>query len=99
MQTKVTLMVFGNIKNELIDFDCPYRVENESTKECKIWLSGKKMEEAHEFQYFGSILCTYGSLEGETREGAVQRRTVFRSQVWMVKERIVIQYAIMSKCI
>ncbi len=47
------------------------------------------MEEVHEFKYLGSILCKYGSMEGETRERAVQGRKVVESLGRMMKERTV----------
>ncbi len=43
----------------------------------------------HEFKYLGSILCKYGSMEGETRERAVQGRKVVGSLGRMMKERTI----------
>ncbi len=47
------------------------------------------MEEVHEFKYPGSIMCKDGSMEGETRERAVQGRKVVGSLGCMMKGRTV----------
>ena len=47
------------------------------------------MEEVQEFKYLGSILCKYGSMDGETRETAVQGRKVVGSLGRIMKGRTV----------
>ncbi len=47
------------------------------------------MEEVHEFKYLGSIMCKHGSMEGETRERAMQGRKVVGSVWRMMKGRTV----------
>ncbi len=49
----------------------------------------KKIEEVHEFTYLGSMMCKHGSMEGETRERAVQGRKVVGFLGRMMKERTV----------
>ncbi len=82
-------MVFERCKSEVVDFVCPYRVRVECPKECEIRLNGEKMEEVHEFKYLGLIRCKHGSIEGETRETAVQGRKVIGSLEHVMKGRIV----------
>ncbi len=86
---KSKVMVSERSKSEVVDFVCPYRVRVECPKECEIRLKGEKMEEVHEFKYLGSIMCKHESMEGETREGAVQGRKVVGSLGRMMKGRIV----------
>ncbi len=47
------------------------------------------MEEVPEFNYLGSIMCKHGSMEGETKEIAVQGRDVVGSLWRMMKGRTV----------
>ncbi len=47
------------------------------------------MKEVNEFKYLGSILCKYGSMEGELRERALQERKVVGSTGRMMRERTV----------
>ncbi len=47
------------------------------------------MEEVHEFKYLGLIMCKDGSMEGKTRERALQGRKVVGSLGRMMKERTV----------
>ncbi len=47
-------------------------------KECKITLNGEEIEEINEFKYFASVMCKHGGTEGETRERALQERSVVR---------------------
>ncbi len=47
------------------------------------------MEEVHEFKYLSSVMCKHGSMEGETRERAVQGRKVVGSLGHMMKGRTV----------
>ncbi len=53
------------------------RAENQ--RQSKIRMNGQIMEEVNEFKYLGSILCKYGSIEGEIRERAIQGRKVIGS--------------------
>ncbi len=69
------MMVCEQSRSEVVDFVCPYRVEIECEKECKIILNGEEMEEINEFKYLGSVMCKHGGT-GETREGALQGRGV-----------------------
>ena len=73
---KSKVMVFERNKREKVNFDCLYRLRVECPKKCEIRLNGEKMDEVSEFKYIGSILCKYGSMEGEMKEKAVQGRTV-----------------------
>ena len=86
---KSKVIVFERSRSEVVDFECPYRVRVECPKELDIRLNGEIMEEVDEFKYLGSILCKYGSMEGETRERAVQGRKVVGSLGRMMKERTV----------
>ena len=58
----------------------------EEPKILDISLNGEKMEEVDEFKYLGSVFCKDGSLEGETRERAVQGRKVVGSLGRMMRE-------------
>ena len=58
-------------------------------KECKIRLNGEIMEDVHEFKYLGSILCKNGSMDGESRERAIQGRKVVGSLGLLMKGRTV----------
>ena len=86
---KSKVMVFERSKSEVVDFACPYRIRVECPKECKIRLNGEQMEEVQEFKYLGSILCKHGSMDGETRERAVQGRKVVGSLGRIMKGRTV----------
>ncbi len=81
--------MFKRNKSEGVDFACPYRVRGECPKEFEISLSSEKMEEVHKFKYLGSIMSKHGSMEGETRERAVQGREEVGSLGRMMKERTV----------
>ncbi len=70
------VMVCERSRSEVVDFVCPYRVEIECEKECKIILNGEEMEEVNEFKYLGSVMGKHGDTEGETRERALQGRKV-----------------------
>lgn len=83
------VLVFERNKNEVVNFNCSYRVKVECPKECNIKLNGEKMEEVNEFKYLGSNLCKHGSMEGETRERSVQGRRVIGSLESMIKIRTV----------
>lgn len=61
----------------------------ESQKQFKIMMNGQIMEEMNEFKYLGSILCKYGSMEGEIRERALEGRKVVGSLGCMMRERTV----------
>ena len=71
---KSKVMVFERRKSEVIKFAKPYRVKQESELGCNIIIEGTKLEEVREFKYLGSMLCKYGSMEGEIRERAVKGR-------------------------
>ena len=86
---KSKVMVFERARSETIDFGCPYRVRIEEPKVLDISLNGEKMEEVDEFKYLRSVFCKDGSLEGETRERAVQGRKVVGSLGRMMRERTV----------
>jgi len=47
------------------------------------------MEEVQKFKYLGSIMCKHGSMDGETRERAVQGRKVVGSLGRIMKGRTV----------
>ncbi len=47
------------------------------------------MEWVHEFKYLGSVMCKHESMEGETRERAVQGMKVVGSLGYMMKGRTV----------
>ncbi len=61
-------MVSEKRKSEVIEFANQYRMRAENQRQCKIRMNGQIMEEVNEFKYLGSILCKYGSMEGEIRE-------------------------------
>lgn len=86
---KSKVKVFGRSKSEVANFDCPYRLKVECPKECNIKLNGERMEEVNEFKYLGSILCKHGSMEGETRERAVQGKKMIGFLELMMKVRTV----------
>ncbi|WP_435325976.1 hypothetical protein, partial [Klebsiella pneumoniae] len=83
------MMVFERCIRDLIDFECPYRVRLETPKELDVRLNGEKMEEVDEFKYLGSVFCKDGSMDGETRERAIQGRKVIGTLGRMMKERTV----------
>ncbi len=47
------------------------------------------MKEVNEFKYLGSILCKYGSMEGEIRARALQERKVVGSMGRMMRGKTV----------
>jgi len=65
---KNKVMIFERRKSEVIKFADQYRTRVESQKQCKITMNEPIMEEVNEFKYLGSVLCKYGSMEGEIRE-------------------------------
>ena len=71
---KSKVMVFERRKTEVIDFGRPYRVRLENESSCRITMGGQCLEEVKEFKYLGTMLCKYGSMEGEVRERAVKGR-------------------------
>ncbi len=52
---KSKVMVCERSRSEVVDFVCPYRVEIECEKECKIILNSEEMKEVNEFKYLGSV--------------------------------------------
>jgi len=87
--SKSKVMVFERRKSEIIQFADQYRMRVESQKQCKIMMNEQIMEEVSEFKYLGSVLCKYGSMEGEIRERALQGRKVVGSLGRMMRERTV----------
>ena len=85
--SKSKVMVFERRKSEIIQFADQYRMRVESQKQCKIMMNEQIMEEVNEFKYLGSVLCKYGSMEGEIRERALQGRKGVRSLGRMMRER------------
>ena len=86
---KSKVMVFERRKSDVIDFARPYRVSEQCVMECKIDMDGVRLEEVKEFKYLGTMLCKYGSMEGEIRERAVQGRRVIGSLGRIMKGRSV----------
>ena len=84
---KSKVMVFERRKTEVIEFDRQYRIRLENERVCKIVLDGKFLEEVNEFKYLGTVLCKYGSMEGEVRERAVKGRQVVGSLGRIMKGR------------
>ena len=84
---KSKVMVFERKKSEVIDFGKPYRVNRQSVLNCRIEMGGELLEEVREFKYLGTVLCKYGSMEGEIRERAVQVRKVIGSLGRIMKGR------------
>ncbi len=64
IKSKVMVIDFGNL----------YRVGAEDATNCTIWLEEKRLEEVIVLNYLGTVLCKYGSMEGELRERAVKGR-------------------------
>lgn len=42
-------------------------------------IGGEQLKEVAEFKYLGSVLCKYGSMDGEIRDRAVKGRQVIGS--------------------
>ena len=84
---KSKVMVFERRKTESIDFARPYRVQRQEECKCRIVMEGAKLEEVNEFKYLGSVLCKYGSMEGEIKERAVRGRQVIGSLGRIMKGR------------
>ncbi len=82
-------MVFDKRKSEVIEFADQYRKRVENQKQCKAKMNGQIMEEVNEFKYLGSILCQYRSMQGETRERALQGSKVVGSLRCMMREETV----------
>ncbi len=79
----------GNREIAVIEFASQYRMRAENQRQCKIRMNGQIMEEVNEFKYLGSILCKYGSMDGEIRERATQGRKVIGSLGQVMRERTV----------
>ena len=88
-ENKSKVMVFERSRSEVVDFADKYRVKTECPRECSIVLNGKELEEVDEFKYLGSVMCKHGSMEGETRERALQGRKVVGSLGRVMSERTV----------
>ncbi len=77
---KSKVMVFEKRELSTVTaFANQYRMIAENQRQCKIRMNGQIMEEVNECIYLGSILCKYGSMEGEIRERAIQGRKVIGS--------------------
>ncbi len=81
--------MFERSKSAGVEFDCPYRVQVECSKECEIRMSGENMEEVHEFKYLALIMWKHGNMDSETRDRAMPRRKVAGSLGCMMKRRTV----------
>lgn len=55
--------VFEKAREQVINFENPYRTTAPSTVKCRIRLGEERMEEG-ELKYLGAVLYKHGSMEG-----------------------------------
>lgn len=53
---KSKVMVFENVREQVIDFPKLYRVRAENTIKCRIGLGEERIEEMTEFGYLGTFI-------------------------------------------
>lgn len=78
---KSNVMICVKPRGQILILQSPL-VRAQSMTGCQIWLRREKMQEKIQFQYFGTVLCTHGSMKGELVISAVERIIKGKSEHW-----------------